>query len=94
MIKNNYAYSGDKVYYLDAEGLMKKDSLLEINGRLFYAGSTGALVRNQWETIEGHNYYFTRNMMAIRSYDDNYRTVYIGGIQFEFDHNGFAAKIE
>lgn len=56
---NSWRVSEDKknYYYLGADGLMVKDTLLEDNGNLYYVGSDGTMYVNKWKDSVGSGLY-------------------------------------
>lgn len=66
MVKNEWAASGDKQYYLGSDGVMKTNSFID---ETYYVDASGAMVKNAWQYFSNGNHapawrYFSSNGKA------------------------------
>ena len=94
--------SGDKKYYLDANGYTVYDYLLEdYNGSIYYFNDDGEMVTNTWVAIDPYQvenqmdnpptvylYYFGNNGKAYRARNSNLIRKTIDGKVYLFNENG------
>lgn len=76
------AVIGGKIYDCGDDGVMGsplKNRLVEINGKLYYAGSDGAPAKGMRKTDDGNYYYFGNNGYSVST------TVEQNGYIYEFD---------
>lgn len=53
-----YTADGETVYYVNYKGVYQRNCWIEDYEGWYYAGSDGALIRNDWKNIGGVDYYF------------------------------------
>ena len=94
---NSWRVSEDKknYYYLGADGLMVKDTLLEDNGNLYYVGSDGTMYVNKWKDFVDADdpnvtnwYYFGNDGKAYKSASDKATPRLINGKKYLFNGDG------
>lgn len=94
-LTNDWAKSGDAYYYLDDNGELTMDKLIDDGTNLYYVGSDGQMVKNQWKYLttedddgEARWYYFQSTGKAARATSENSKTLTVDGKKYAFDENG------
>lgn len=96
IVTDSWRRSEDKkYYYLGADGLMLKDSLIKDNDNLYYVGSDGAMYVNQWKGLADADdanltnwYYFNESGKAYKSISEKIAPKSINGKKYIFDGDG------
>lgn len=93
----SWAQSGSDWYYMDADGLITTDSLIEgVNNRTYYVKSDGVMAKNEWISFENEEtpaepiwYYFGEDGTAYKGRDNGkVRPRLINGKNYAFDSQG------
>lgn len=96
--------SGDLYFWLDDDGIMATDQIVDDGGNIYYVDSAGARVYNRWISVENQDddevngnevetlwYYFGSSGKAYRSEGDLIKKTVGDGVYF-FDEDGRMAS--
>ncbi len=70
----------------EAEEIIEKKGLVEINGSYYFFKKDGSKLKNTWKTVDGYTYYFRKNGKA-QTYNAK-----VGGKIYVFDRKGRLKK--
>ena len=88
-----FAKSGSDVYWLDENGEMATDLLLEEDGNYYYLDSDGKMVKNDWRKVEntddeGDEYYWYYFQPSGKAIAGKYKPVSVTGKKYLFAEDG------